>query len=259
MSAELTPELLEVEALLRRTANAFAYPRTPSLTAAVSARLREREPAAPVERLAGLWRQPALRLAVTAAAALLIAVGAALAVPQSRDALARFFGLSHVRVEVAPRAGPTPPVLSPESFARPATLAQVRLLVDFPLRFPTRDGTILLPDATYVQGEDADLPVVIFVYENDDFDLYQTRLAYLAKGVAEEDLLAEIVVGDDPAYWIAGGHHIASFLDEQGRVVVASERTVERATLLWEEDGITYRLETSLSQAEAIRVAESLR
>jgi len=65
--------------------------------------------------------------------------------------------------------------------------------------------------------------------------------------------------GGQPALWIDEGGHIASFLDEAGRVVVESRRTVDRATLLWEEGGITYRLETSLSQEEAIRVAESLR
>jgi len=103
------------------------------------------------------------------------------------------------------------------------------------------------------------MPVVIFVYEDEGFDLYQTRQGYFGKGAPDPSLIHEIAFGGHPALWIDEGGHIASFLDGQGRVVVESRRSVDRATLLWEEDGITYRLETSLSQEEAVRVAESLR
>jgi hypothetical protein len=36
-------------------------------------------------------------------------------------------------------------------------------------------------------------------------------------------------------------------------------RTVEGNTLIWEEDNITYRLESDLTLEETIRIAESLR
>ena len=36
-------------------------------------------------------------------------------------------------------------------------------------------------------------------------------------------------------------------------------RTVEGNTLIWEENGITYRLETDLSLEETIKIAESLK
>ena len=270
MSEELGPEIIEMDDLLRRAARAFAYPRTPPIAPAVMARLREAGPppagfwaAGLLEAVRGWWWRPVPRIAVAVLIGALALVGAALAFPQTREALAEFFGLSHVRVEEGPALGPPPPVLSPESFARPSGLESAQEAVDFPLRFPTRDGLRLHPDTVYLQGEPARepgiAPVVIFVFEDEGLDLYQTRAGFFGKGGPDPSLINEIELGGHPALWIDEGGHIASLLDEQGRVVVESRRTVERATLLWEETGITYRLETSLSQEEAIRLAESLR
>jgi len=250
MSMDLSRELAPVEALLRSAADSFAYPPTPPITRSVRAQLVE-APRAGSERW---WSQPAFRAALAVLAAVALIAGSALAVPQSRSALAKFFGLSHVRVDTQPTGGPTPPALSPESFARPSSLGEAQRAVDFPLRLPVRDARVE-PDAVYLQGEDAVMPVAILVYE--DYDLYQTRLGFFGKGT-DPDLIHEVSFGGHDALWIDEGGHIATFLDEQGRLVVESRRTVGRATLLWEDGGITYRLETSLSQEEAIVLAESL-
>lgn len=263
MSEELGAELLEIDALLRRTAGELTYPRTPDITSAVSARLREPAPVSVIVWLLGTvrrwWWKPAFRMFIAVSAVALVVVSVALAIPQSRTALAEFFGLSRVRVEMGPQLSPTPPVLSPDSFARPASLRSAQEAVDFPLRFPTSDGLRQDPDAMYVQGEGSQTPVVIFVYEEQRLDLYQSSQALFYKRASDPSLVQEIEFAGHPALWIAEGGHIASFLDEQGRMVIESRRTVGRATLLWEEQGITYRLETSLSREEAIRVAESLR
>jgi hypothetical protein len=66
-------------------------------------------------------------------------------------------------------------------------------------------------------------------------------------------------VGGQAAYWIAGGGHIVRFVDASGTVVAGSERTVERNTLIWQSaSGTNYRLETDLTQAEALALAETL-
>lgn len=260
MSDELAPDISEMDALLRRASRAFAYPQTPAMVVAVTARLREPGPSVLgvlAEIVRGWWRRPLPRIAVAVVITALVVLGAALAVPQSRTALADFFGLSNVRVDEEPSVGQLPPVLSPGSFAAPVLLADAQDAVDFPLRFPTSDGARLEPNAVYLQGENTSAPAVIFVYE--EFDLYQTRAGFFGKGGPDLSLIHEIEFGGQPALWIDEGGHIASFLDEQGRLVVESRRTVERATLLWERDGVTYRLETALSQEEAIRAAELLR
>lgn len=253
-------ELFELETLLRGAAAALVYPATPNVVAAVSARLREERPSAGLfEMIVSFSARPVARFAMAAVAVAAVILGGALAVPRSRDALADFFGLSHVFVDREPSTGPTPPELSPQSFAKPSKIEEVQGALDFPLRFPTRNGARLDPSAMYLAGLDSNLPIAIFVFEDEGYDLYQTRQGFFGKGGPDPSLIHDISFGGRPAYWIDEGGHIATFLDEQGRLVVESRRTVDRATLLWERDGITYRLETNLSQAEAIQVAESLR
>ncbi len=261
MSVDLDRELFEVDALLRRVAGSLSYPATPPISMAVRGRLQTRRSTAEraVDALAAVGMRPLQQAALGALALAVIAIGVSLAVPTSRSALADFFHLGHVRVERQPLIGPTPSSLSPQSFARPSTFIVAEQIADFPLRLPTRDNERLLPEEVYVQGETSSLPTIIFVYEDEGYDLYETRLSYFAKGGPDPSLIHDIQLDGQPAYWIDQGGHVASFLDEQGRVVVESRRSVERATLLWERDGITYRLETALSQTQAIQVAESLR
>lgn len=260
MNDRSVAEMNELEALLRRTARDIEFPATPSIAAAVVARIREPAPSI-IESLsaalAAWWARPVARAAFAALGVIALVIGAALAVPQSRSALAELFGLSNVRIEVGPTLGPPPPVLSPESFARPATLTEAREAVAFPLRLPVRDGLQLQPDAVYLEGEDRNAPVVILVYEAEEFDLYESMLGFFGKGGPPEPF-HRIEFDGHEAIWIEQGGHIASFLDDQGRVVVETRRSVERATLLWAVDGTTYRLETSLSQEDAVRVAQSL-
>jgi len=255
VSVELSPELLEMDALLRRASSGFAYPPTPRIAEAVVARLRAApERSSLLERLFGA---PVARAAAGAMLALLAVVGVSLAVPQSRDALADLFGLSSVRVDRTPYVGPTPPVLSPESFARPATIEQARSAVDFPLRFYERDGVRYYPIAVYIADADSTIPYPILVY--DDFDLYEREDGFFGKGGPDPSLIHEIEFDGMPALWIDQGGHIAETYDAEGRLIVESVRTVDRATLIWEEDGVAFRLETSLRQAEAIEVARSVR
>ena len=255
MSAELSPDLLHVDALLRGAARDFAYPATPPIATRVSALLRER--AARPSLFEGLWGAPPARAAAGALAALLAVIGISLAVPQSRDALADFFGLSGVRIDRTPITGPTPAPLAPQSFAQPATIEEAEAIVQFPLRFPTEDGARLEPRAVYLVDLNSTIPFPIFVYE--EYDLWQRSGGFFGKGGPDPSLIHEIEFDGQPAVWIDEGGHVAQSYDEYGRLLIETVRSVDRATLLWERDGITYRLETSLSREEAFEVARSLR
>lgn len=262
MKQDLSPELQGVDSLLRRASASIAYPPAPPIAGHVAARLRAgRDPW--YARVIDAWRSafahPAARVAAAGLGAVLLVIATALAVPQSRDALADFFGLGSVRVSVGSLEGPRPPVLSPDAFARPVSLATARDAVDFQLRLPAPDGAALRPDAVYLQDQFGQWPAVILVYEHEGYDLYQSRNVFFGKGVPQADLVQEFEFDGHSALWFTVGGHVASFLDEEGRVMVETERTVERATLFWEEDGINYRLETSLSQDEAVDLARSLR
>ncbi len=265
MSQQLTPEYADVDALLHASAKAFDYPKTPNIAASVRSRLdneaRSHTIAASfIERLRAAMARPVLRAAAAVLVVVAVVIASALVVPQSREALADFFGLSHVKVEIGPVLGPPPPILSPGSFAEPATIASAQATVDFEIRLPVADGARMAPDAVYVEVRSPGAEVVIAVYEEEDFDLYQSANGFFGKGgIPSSDVLLETDVHGSEASWISRGGHLASSLDDQGRVVVETLRSVERATLLWEEMGVTYRLETSLSLEEAVRIAESLR
>ena len=64
-------------------------------------------------------------------------------------------------------------------------------------------------------------------------------------------------VGEADAWWIAGGDHFFFYRDAQGNVVDTTLRLADN-TLIWEEAGVTHRVEGAPSLAAAIRVAESL-
>jgi hypothetical protein len=64
-------------------------------------------------------------------------------------------------------------------------------------------------------------------------------------------------VGAADAWWIAGGEHFFFYRDAQGNVVDTTLR-LAGDTLIWEEGGVTHRVEGAPSLAAAIRVAESL-
>lgn len=265
MSQQLAPEYGDVEALLQASAGALNYPKTPNIAMRVRIQLDDEARSRTIagsftDRLRQIMARPVLRAAIAVLLVVAVVVSSALVVPQSREALADFFGLSHVKIEIGPVLGPPPPVLSPASFAEPARLESAQDSVDFAIRLPVAQGARMTPDAVYIENRSPGAEVVIAVYEEEDFDLYQSANGFFGKGgIPSSDVLVETEVHGQEAIWIGFGGHVARSLDSQGRVLIETERTVERATLLWEEMGVTYRLETSLSLDEAIRIAESLR
>jgi hypothetical protein len=59
------------------------------------------------------------------------------------------------------------------------------------------------------------------------------------------------------AWWVAGGDHFFVYVDADGQVVNTTLR-LAGPTLIWEEAGMTHRVEGAPSLADALRVAESL-
>ena len=238
-----------LEQLLKRAAATTAYPATPALRSSVLAAI-----AAPAGRVP---RRPTFALAALAIAALALAV--TLAVPSSRSAVATFFGVEGSKIERLPTPAPgvTPtPFPSPDdlaSIATPASFEEARRLVGFAPASPRSAGA---PRAVYVKTYDAE-SVAILHY--DAYDLWEMRPRFVTfgKGLPEDVIERDTLVGGKLAYWIEGGPHVAHLYGDNGEIP-GSERTVARDTLIWRTDFAFYRMETTLSQADAIRVAETL-
>ena len=254
---------VELESALRDLGSRYPYPPTPNLAAAVRRRIVAR-PVVPVRRLA-LWRDPR-RLALAAAAVLVLAGAAALINPTTRNAIAHFF---HVPGVIVSRVSPLPSLspVTPLDLGRRTTMADAQSTVSFPIAVPSSLGT---PDAVYV---DSGLPggeVALAYMPRPGIPLVkQTGLGvlitefrgdlipgFLTKEVGPSTTLEETSVNGNPGWWIAGAPHVV--VTRIGEMDYPVSLRMAANTLIWEHGGVTYRIESGLSKADAFRIAAGL-
>ena len=254
---------VELEGALRELGPRYPYPPTPNLAAAVHRRIVA-QPAAPVRRLA-LWRDPR-RLALAAAVVLMLVGAAALINPTTRDAIAHFF---RVRGVIVARVSPGPSIspATPLNLGRATTLADAQSSVSFTIAVPPALGA---PDAVFVEKDVPGGEVALAYTPRAGIPLVkQTGLGvlitefrgdlipnFLTKEVGPSTTLEETKVNGDPGWWIAGEPH-SVFVRIAGTDQVVSLRMAAN-TLIWEHRGVTYRIESGLSKADAFRIAAGL-
>lgn len=241
------------EQLLTNGAQAVAYPPTPSLRAGVMAAV-----AAPAAK--PRLSRPGFGAAFAAATAIVV-LALTFALPSSRGALADFFGIEGSKVEPIPTAAPgvTPTALPTpadiDGLASPSTLGDAAVALGFA---PALPGGYSAPTSVYLV--EYTQPVAILRYG--EFDLWETRLqgdAFVGKGTTDDATVDEFTLASGvPARWISGGEHLVQFYDANGRAIERSQRTVSRNTLIWRTSYAFYRIETELSRADAVVIAETM-
>lgn len=253
------------------------YPRMRSVAASMATNLAEepgsRTYAAWLATIASLVTASPMRTRLTVVVALiLIAALAAALTPGARSAVASFFGLTHIEVE---RTDATPPPATDERTGQPAiagrtTLSEAQVFAGFPVSVPTYPADLGSPDEVYFQDLAPGQQVVLVYLGDADRNgldeetpliaLFQFKTAgFFRKTISSATLIEETTVGSVKALWLEGTSHELQYLDPDGAVRTEFERTVEGNTLAWELGDITYRLETSLSKVDAIKIAESIR
>jgi hypothetical protein len=263
----LPPDAAALAAALLELAETSAP--DPTASAELAARLHT-VPLPPAASSSTLRHQrPAYRWPLWVAVAVLV-LGLLLAVPPVRATV-----LDIVRVgaiTIAAVVAPTPPSLrtpltSVLDLTGETTLAEAQRRVGFPLLLPTEPADLGSPSRVFVQ--DIGGPVVVFVWLDPAHpDRVRLSLHQLGPEVdGQKGLVAtrqqapaavrETTVRGQPAVWF-DGPHVLQFR-RRGVVVDDFTRLVQGHVLLWEEGGRTIRLETELSLAEAVRIAESLR
>ena len=250
---------LDLERALRELGPRYPYPPTPNLATAVRTRIVAR-PAMPLRPIA-LWRDPR-RLALVAAVLVVLAGAAALINPATRDAIAHFF---HVRGVIVTR-GPDNRVHVLLNSC--TTLEEAQRAVGFTIVLPPALGE---PDAVYVAtgppgGEVAlaykPRPGIPLVRET-GLGLLVTEFRgdlmpqYITKELGPDTTLEETSVNGDPGWWIAGQPHMIIIQTGPGNSQPETLRLASN-TLVWEHRGVTYRIESGLSKAEAMRIAVGL-
>jgi len=255
---------VELERALRDLGPRYPYPPTPNLSSRVRLRITARPVAQP--RRLEFWRDPR-RLALVAAALLVLLGAAALANPVTRDAIAHFF---HVRGVVVNReASPLPSFspVTPLDLGRRTTMTDAQSKVSFTIAVPAALGA---PDAVYVVSDIPGGEVSLAYTPRPGIPLVkQTGLgvlvtefrgdlvpSFITKSLGEGTTAEEVSVHGNPGWWIAGQPHMIYV--EVGGTGQSVPLRMAANTLIWEHAGVTYRIESGLSKADAFRIAAGL-
>ena len=220
----------------------LAYPEA-DLADPVTARLQS--PSASPRR-----REPN-RVWVLAAAAVAV-VALVLAVPTSRRAVARWFGIGTVQFDEVPSLpdgiGQTLQLGEPA----PVDITEAPDGLGEPDAAFTGEPT---PDSvTLVWAPSDDLPAVGATGVGALLSMFEGEVDdQLVKKELQPDTVVESVrVRGTTGFWITGAPHTFAYRDANGDVRFETTRLVTGNTLLWVEDGVTYRFESALSLDRAL-------
>jgi hypothetical protein len=263
-----------LEQALMLVGDGLDYPPASAVAPAVISRLREEHVRSPVrgilDGLRDRWRlapRPAWSMVTTGVAVVLVLLGGiVIASPSAREAVAGWLGLRGVRITQTPHPTLTPGAFSELRLGERVTLDEAMRLVDYRILLP--EG--LMPGEVYVQagipggqvslvyGASAGLPRasetgagLLLTQFRGQVDRPQIDKV-VQQGEASVDF---VVVNGGPGFWISGRPHFVSFVDENG---VSRQDTVRLAgnVLMWEQGGLTLRLESALSLDRALEIAE---
>lgn len=219
------------------------------------------------QRDARFRRSPQRYWPLWAALAALVLLTVLLALPPVRASLRQplclgsvcivWNGAARPTASVSPHASPTPtPLPSVLDLAGRTTLAQARSQVKFPVRLPAYPADLGEPDYVFVQDLDGAAVVLAWV-DHDHPDSVRLSLSELSSGIYVYKFTSAPVavtsVHGQRALWTTGPYmlQMQDGTYEQWRFVTGH-------ALIWTEGTITYRLETTVSLDEAVRIAGSL-
>lgn len=257
-----------LEALIEEVASEVEFPAAPALAPRVRRRI-ETGPA-PVGTIhlprtrPPLWRPLAAAASVVAVVlALTLAVSAT-----ARRAVADLLGVVGIHITFDEEARSGAEGTTRLRLGERVDLRTARRLAGFRVSVPSRDVTSGLGPAVYYDSRVGSTGMVSLVYPADavrldNLDFLVTQFAaavdeaYLKKLATAEGGVAFTEVRGAAAYWV-GHRHLLYYVRGETEPVEEPARVAGRV-LLWEDDGITYRVEGAPSLQAARRVALSLR
>jgi hypothetical protein len=137
------------------------------------------------------------------------------------------------------------------------TLEEAIQKARFTLRLPTYPTNLGMPDRVFVQDLGGAMAVLVWTASDNpdeaELIIYQIAPESWAGEKSQPSLLERTHVNGRDAIWAEGPYIL--FLKDGD---LELRRLIAGKTLIWEENGITYRLESHLSLNQAIKIAESL-
>jgi hypothetical protein len=224
----------ELERALAALAAEVEWPETPSF----ELRLEAVGPARPRRR----------RLLVVAIALALVAVGVAFAVPQARSAILRLLHVGGATVELVstlPAAEERPLAVG---LGRPVTEGEAEAALGGPVLLPDLRGEPRLHEQNGIVSVVLAVPepVLLSQFGFGDGPGLLKKVAGGSTGVEWVELAPDLY-----GLWLSGGQHVVLF--------PAAPPRLAGNVLLWERDGVTYRLEgPELTRERALELAREL-
>lgn len=202
---------------------------------------------------------PVRRWAVKAMA--VVAVLVVMAIPAGRGVVADLLGVVGIEVEWT---GTLPPTgdFDEFGFGRAVSLEEVGISILVPGTDPPGQ-----PDRIYVDdgrvatvwGVSPELPAIAGTQIGLLHLQFAAALdeALLTKRVTQESAIRGVTVRGRFGIWIEDGPHVVTYLDFDGLERAETTRLAGNV-LMWEEDGVTHRIESSLSLEDTLAIAETL-
>ncbi|MBM7785727.1 hypothetical protein [Tenggerimyces flavus] len=236
-----------LESELRALGRSLDVPLPRDVSAAVVTRLS----APPAKR--GLWLR--LRWLVVVALVLLAGSVTIAASPEVRAgivSLLRYAGIE-IRIDSAPSPLPTGQGTLPET--RTVSLEEARAAARFDVLVPSELGA---PDGVQIVDGTPPRVVTLMWASGVRLDAFDGRVeyAYYKKIVGDRAFEWIDIDADEPAVWIDGPHSLV-YIDRDGVNRTETARMAAK-TLIWQNNGITYRLEGDRSLEELTAIAKSL-
>ena len=231
------------------------FPPTPSMAGPVAARIGEGARVKPQRR----------RLVPLLAAAAVLALAVTLlASPGARRAVADWLGIGGVRITTDPGES-SEPIGDDLGLGDRTTLGEAAGAAGFELRFPS---ALDAPDEVYVATASG-FEQVAAVYGSDEVPRLaedERMLLMQFQGTPEEAYFKKLIEADpgiDPVtidgamgFWVPGPHEL-TYRGPDGTLRNDDSRLAGN-TLVWEQNGVTYRLEGEIPLEVALDLAHSL-
>lgn len=261
----------ELDATLAELGERLDYPRPTRLADSVRARLREPRHG----RWWGVLRSPRYAYTPVIATLAVLALAIALAVPAAWAAASQFLHINGIDIFRAQAIStPVATAVPRATFAGTlTTLDDARRRADFTVMAPT-DARFAAPDEVYRGlSPDRTHDVVTLVYTSRggipvSREAGVSALVVEFRGRIDEALfgkvagagtrIEDLTVNGGRGFWVEGEPHLFFYRDEAGNVWNETLRLAGN-TLLWEQDGVTFRLEAQVSRDEALRIAATFR
>ena len=251
---------MNIENRLHSITSGMEYPPTPDIASHVRERLR------PSARSRFIPRKLAWSLTIV-----FVLVSSIVLIPPVRAAVIEFIQIGIVRIFPQPTEAPetlVPPTATPtiqfpslipllDDLAGETNLEDAQEIVSYQILLPTYPSDLGSPDHVYVQDVEGAMTVLVWVDplqpENVTMSLHFIPVRHWAINKFGPEIIEETTVNGERALWAEGPYPL--FLSNGN---VEFVRLIEGHVLIWESDGVTYRLETDLGMEEAIKIAESL-